>query len=252
MPPIVMDAMLAATGFTGALTLLWLVRLFRGQGRGTAEVTFAAASERAEPLLRVIATARREVLLWADRLASRPLAQALIDAKLRGVGVEVLLDAANEHDAESDLHFLVEQGLPPFLEEAGALAGRLVCVVDGGTVAVGSLSDAAGLVVLREHGDAAGAYRAEFGARKAQARALPGKVTAPPEEVQAPLEEPPAEDVLTAVAKGLTATEDEAPPAAGPAPLVTPAAAEMLARLRKEMAQVGDAAEEPPGQKLAG
>jgi hypothetical protein len=250
-----MDAMLAATGFTGALTLLWLVRLFRGQGRGTAEVTFAAAEERAEPLLRAIAAARREVLLWADRLASRPLAQALIDAKLRGVGVEVLLDAANEHDAESDLHFLVEQGLPPFLEEAGALAGRLVCVVDGGTVAVGSLSDAAGLVVLHEHGGAAGAYRAEFGARKAQARALPSKAAAPPEEVQAPLEEspaPPAEDVLTAVAKGLTATEDEAPAATGPAPLVTPAAAEMLARLRKEMAQVGDADEAPPAQKLAG
>src|SRR5438128_1854728 len=110
-----MEVLLIATGFSGALTLVWLVRvvlrLFRMSA--AAAVHFAPGTAPVDALVRLIGAARREVLLMADTLACRPVAQALVEARMRRAGVDVLLAANSENDPGSDLHFLVEQGLVP-------------------------------------------------------------------------------------------------------------------------------------------
>ena len=47
------------------------------------------------------------------KLAFKPIAEALIQAKGRGVHVEILLDKSNEKETYSDLGLLLDEGMPP-------------------------------------------------------------------------------------------------------------------------------------------
>jgi hypothetical protein len=266
-----MDVLLIATGFSGALTLVWLGRALARLVRppAGAVVHFAPGAAPVDALLRELGTAKREVLLMAGGLACRPVAQALVDARLRHVQVEVLLDAAAENDPASDLHFLVEQGLVPLLASQPSGLRGLVAVIDGKMVACGS-ADLAGaevpagqVLLVRGHADLVASCRQQFATLRGPARAI-GGMAAQPQEVRTtsaepaspatappqPTEhvEPPAEDVLASIARGLTSeiepaaaadeeeahSDSEAQPAAGPT--VTRATAELFARLRREAA----------------
>jgi hypothetical protein len=172
-----MDALLLATGFTGALTLLYLARVFGLFPRATAaRVHFGPAGTCLEPALAALAAAKREALVMLPRLCARPLAQALIDAKLRGVVVDVLLSPADEADPRSDLSFLREQGLAPLIDrQPGPLAAL---VLDGRVVVTGVFpaaeeKGAEGLVVLHGQPGLADAFREEFNTRRAGAQPAP-------------------------------------------------------------------------------
>jgi phosphatidylserine/phosphatidylglycerophosphate/cardiolipin synthase-like enzyme len=176
-----MTWLLLATGFTGALTLLYLVRLAYHHLHALPSVTahFSPRGGCTDVIVREVQRARHEVLVLAYSFTSRPIAQALIDAKLRGVQVDIVLDPSNERDAYSDLHFFLEQGLPPLIDPHHAIAHNKVMVIDGRTVLTGSFNfthhaeteNAENLLVLRGHPDLVRAYRQDFAAHKAHARA---------------------------------------------------------------------------------
>src|SRR5262245_59669776 len=118
LPAHALDGLLIATGFTGALTLVWLARRAAGLFRAPPSVAgHLSPGGGIAARVRAIATASREVLFQAHQLACRPVAQALIDARLRRANVEVVLDPSCEGEAASDLAFLREQGLTPRLSE---------------------------------------------------------------------------------------------------------------------------------------
>lgn len=227
--PIPLDALLVATGFTGALTLVWLVRLVRSCFVPPVSLSahFSPGGGCLDVVVRELGAARREALLLATDFTARPIAQALVDAKLRGVHVEVILDRAREADAESQLSFLVEQGLLPLLDAEHADGHNNLVVIDGKTVLTGSFafttqaeaSASTNLVVLREHADLAQAFQAEFHQHKAHAKAVAGQPTSKPDDSEECEE------------------EEETPDDGSAAPVVTPAAAELFARLRQELAE---------------
>ncbi|MFO0843444.1 MAG: phospholipase D-like domain-containing protein [Gemmataceae bacterium] len=247
--PWLMEAIFIATGFTGALTLRWLFGLLFSRS-GSASVTphFLPAGGGTATVVEAIAAAKSEVLVLANGFACRPVAQALVDARLRGVSVEVILDVGNETDPGSELHFLVEQGLPPMLDDQHAVSRNDV-VIDGTHVFAGSFTFAPqaevdgteNLVVVRGDAGAAGAYRRDFLAHKAHARAVPAKTAATPELA------PTQDQVVAAVAETLA----EEPPAQ---PVVTQASSDLLARLRQELGNAGEGTEKPrdKGKKKAG
>jgi hypothetical protein len=255
-----MDVLLIATGCTGALTLLWLARvvarLFLPPAGAVAY--FAPGSAPVDALVREMGAARREVLLMAGALACRPIAQALVDARLRQVQVEALLDARAENDPESDLHFLVEQGLVPLLASEPSGLGGLIVLIDG-KIVVGSSGCTGGaelsageVLFVRGHADLVASCRERFAALRGSARAVGGMAapvpsTPPPDVKEEPAPAAPpqadAQDVLDAVARGLT-TQNESPDAGdgereeldSSGATVTRATAELFANLRKEIA----------------
>src|SRR6516162_9881065 len=113
-----MDWILLATGFTGALTALFLLRL--GQRNlitpPSVETRFSPGGNCTEAILHEIGQARREVLVLASSFTAREISQALVDAKMRGVAVEIILDHSNEKEPHTELPFLVEQGLAPLVD----------------------------------------------------------------------------------------------------------------------------------------
>ena len=101
-----LEGLLLATGFTGALTLAWLVRLVWARVRPPlfAYVHFSPHGGCTDVVVKEVGLARREVLLLAYGFTSRPIAQALVEAKLRGVHVEVVLDHSNEGDDQQQVN----------------------------------------------------------------------------------------------------------------------------------------------------
>src|SRR6267142_157983 len=102
-----------ATGFTGALTLVFLFRaLQRKFGRvQSIEVLFSPKGGCQEAVVRELKKARREVLVQAYSFTADPLTYGLVEAKKRGAQVDILLDKSNEMEKYSDLRIFLDQGL---------------------------------------------------------------------------------------------------------------------------------------------
>src|SRR5947209_6743928 len=99
-----------ATGFTGALTLVFLLRMLaRRLGRmPSLAVYFSPKGGCQEALVRELKAARREILVQAYSFTADPLTLALVEAKKRGVHVEILLDRSNEQEKYSDLQLFLQ------------------------------------------------------------------------------------------------------------------------------------------------
>lgn len=185
-----MEWLLIATGFMGALTLLYLfrsaARVFRAPP--SVEAHFSPKGGCTEAVVRELGHARHQVQVLAYSFSSKPIAQALVDAKLRGVHVEIVLDHSNEKEAYSDLHFFMEQGVVPVIDPHHAIAHNKVIIIDGRVLITGSFNftnqaeheNAENLLVIKGHPELARAYRDNFAAHKAHARAAEPKVAPGP------------------------------------------------------------------------
>jgi phosphatidylserine/phosphatidylglycerophosphate/cardiolipin synthase-like enzyme len=172
-----MDWLLLATGFTGGLTFIfgirWLHRLVATPP--SVAVHFSPKGGCTDALVAELKMARREILIQAYSFSSKPIAQALVDAKTRGVVVEVLLDKSNETEEYSDLHLFMDQGLAPHIDAQHAIAHNKIMLIDGRTLITGSFNfthnaeaeNAENLLVIKGHPELLIAYRKNFQAHKA-------------------------------------------------------------------------------------
>ena len=183
------DALMAATGFFGALTLIYLLRrAYRAFSPEPSVVChFSPKGGCTEAVVDEIKKAHHEVLVLAYSFTSRPIAEALVDAKMRGLHVEIVLDHSNEKEEHTELPFLIEQGLAPVIDPTHAIAHNKVMVLDHRTLLTGSFNfthqaeneNAENLLVLKGHPALAAAYRANFILHKSHARAPEVQKAAP-------------------------------------------------------------------------
>jgi phosphatidylserine/phosphatidylglycerophosphate/cardiolipin synthase-like enzyme len=183
-----MDWLLIGTGFTGALTLLYLLRRvwFSLRTPPSLACRFSPKGGCTDAVVKEIQQARKEVLVLAYSFTAKPIAQALVEAKLRGVHVEIVLDQSNEKEEHTDLHFFMEQGMAPVIDSHHAIAHNKVMIIDGRTLVTGSFNfthqaeaeNAENLLVIKGHPELVHAYRQDFAAHKGHAR--PPEVKAAP------------------------------------------------------------------------
>jgi len=169
-----------ATGFTGALTLVHLFRaLLRKFGWVLhIDVLFSPKGGCQDAVVREIQKARREILVQAYSFTSDPITMALVEAKKRGVQVDVLLDHSNEKERYSDLHIFLEHGLDPRIDHDHAIAHNKIMLIDKRTIITGSFNftnqaeheNAENLLIIKGHPDLPGIYRANFLQHKAHCK----------------------------------------------------------------------------------
>jgi phosphatidylserine/phosphatidylglycerophosphate/cardiolipin synthase-like enzyme len=172
--------LLIATGFMGALTLVFAVRwLARKFGFVHVHAThFSPKGGCQDAVVREIQKARREILVQAYSFTSEPISKALIEAKKRGVHVEILLDHSNEKEPHTDLPLFVEKGLAPLVDANHAIAHNKVMVIDRWTLITGSFNftnqaeheNAENLLIIKGHGELVTQYRNNFFAHKGHSR----------------------------------------------------------------------------------
>jgi phosphatidylserine/phosphatidylglycerophosphate/cardiolipin synthase-like enzyme len=249
-----MDALLIATGFTGALTVIYLVRVVWKWLRPPLSVAafFSPGGGCTDAIVKEIAAAKHEILVLAYGFTSHAIAQALAEAKSRAVDVHIVLDHSNEKEAHTELPFLLEQKLEPLIDTHHAIAHNKVMIIDGKTLITGSFNftvqaeshNAENLVIVKGHPELVAAYRFDFNHHKAHSRKVEGVAAAETDKEQhrhaaehhgkeshKPAKDSHA-DILTAVAHGVAAPADEEDTPIKPT--ATAAAAELFARLRKE------------------
>lgn len=112
-------------------------------GQGNVEVLFSPHEDAEAAILRALRAARHSIHVQAFLFTSRALAAALIEARGRGVRVEVLADREQTVRGEnSQIPLLVEAGIPVALEVRYAAAHNKIMLVDageaGGAVITGS------------------------------------------------------------------------------------------------------------------
>jgi len=180
----VLTSLLLATGFLGALTLLFLVRMVCRWFAVAPSVTVYHSPKGgcADAILRELKQARREVLVQAYSFTSKPIAEALIEVKKRGARVEIVLDQSNEEEPYSQLPLLVGEGLAPLIDAHHAIAHNKVMIVDRRTLITGSFNfthqaeheNAENLLVIKGHPELIASYRQSFTAHKGHSQP-PGK-----------------------------------------------------------------------------
>ncbi|MBI3140705.1 MAG: phospholipase D family protein [Rhodocyclales bacterium] len=151
---------------------------------GTVEVAFSPWDDAEGAIVRAIRSARRSIHVQAFLLTSRTLTRALVEAKARGVAVEVLADREQALKMDNSLlPNLVAAGIPVALEVRYAAAHNKILIVDGeeasGAVVTGSYNftwsaqarNAENVVILRGNPPVLRAYLDNW--KRHRAEALP-------------------------------------------------------------------------------
>jgi phosphatidylserine/phosphatidylglycerophosphate/cardiolipin synthase-like enzyme len=138
---------------------------------GTVEVAFSPWDDTEELLLRTLKSARSEIYVQAYVFTSRKLAWALIEARRRGIAVEVLADREMSLKSRgSRMEQLVAEGIPVRLEFRYSAAHNKVILIDPllpqNAVITGSYNftyaararNAENMLVLRDNSALARAY----------------------------------------------------------------------------------------------
>lgn len=184
--------LLISTGFTGALSLVFMLRRahrFFIPPPHT-EVLFSPKGGCEEAVVRELKRARKEVLVQAYSFTADPITFALVEAMKRGVHVEVLLDRSNEEDAHSDLRILVENQVPLLIDDKHAIAHNKIMLIDRRVIVTGSFNftnqaehqNAENLVIMTHHRELIQNYLANYQHHRehshpSQRHALPGQGT---------------------------------------------------------------------------
>jgi phosphatidylserine/phosphatidylglycerophosphate/cardiolipin synthase-like enzyme len=165
-----------ATGFTGALTMVFVARtIYDWIWPPTAhKAHFSPKGGCTEAVVKEIQAARREILVLAYSFSSKPIADALLEAKVRGVHVEVILDKSNEQEQYTSLPELVRGGVPVLIDSHHAIAHNKVFLIDGHVLITGSfnfthqaeIENGENLLVIKGHRDLIRSYRLNFEAHK--------------------------------------------------------------------------------------
>ena len=172
--------LLLATGFMGALTFVhwskWLYHKF--VPLPSIGVSYSPKGGCTEAAVQEINQARHEILVMAYSFTSKPIADAIIEAKKRGVRVDILLDHSNEKETYTELAYMEQHGIVPLIDDKHAIAHNKIMVIDHKTIITGSFNfthqaeheNAENMLVIKGHPELAGAYYKNFADHKAHCR----------------------------------------------------------------------------------
>lgn len=145
---------------------------------GSVQVLFTPGQNATGALIEAIRQARQAILVQSYSFTSNEIAFALIEAKRRGVDVQVVSDAeqARKHEYNR-VPLLAQAGVKVWLDEQHQSAHNKVMVIDGETVVTGSMNftyagqfkNAENMLILRGNKPLAEAYVANWKLHKQHA-----------------------------------------------------------------------------------
>jgi phosphatidylserine/phosphatidylglycerophosphate/cardiolipin synthase-like enzyme len=172
--------MQVATGFMGAMTLVYTWRWLLRKIGMTLDIQafYSPKGGCQDAVVREVNKARREVLVMAYSFTNDPITNALIEAKKRGVTVDILLDHSNEKEQHTELTAFMKHGLDPHIDADHPIAHNKIIIIDKRTVITGSFNftnqaehdNAENLLVIKGHPELPAHYRDNFFKHKAHCK----------------------------------------------------------------------------------
>jgi len=122
------------------ILLIAAAPLYAQQGPQDLHSYFSPKGGCTQAIVDVLGTAKKSVLVQAYSFTSAPIARALVDAKKRGVDVQVILDKSQRTERYTSATFLANEGIPTYIDPVHKIAHNKVMVIDGQTVITGSFN----------------------------------------------------------------------------------------------------------------
>ncbi len=107
---------------------------------GTTDVYFSPNGGATEAIVRETNVAKHEILVQAYSFTSKPIAKALINARKRGVKIEVVLDKSQRREKYTSADFIAHAGIPTFIDAQHAIAHNKIMIIDRTTLITGSFN----------------------------------------------------------------------------------------------------------------
>ncbi|KAB8033807.1 phospholipase D family protein [Fluviispira multicolorata] len=104
------------------------------------KVCFTPGSDCAQEIVNEIDLAKKSIFVQAYSFTSAPIAKAIVNAKKRGVEVNVILDKGQFSQKYSSAKFLQNQGIPLWKDSKPAIAHNKIIIIDTKTVITGSFN----------------------------------------------------------------------------------------------------------------
>ncbi len=103
------------------------------------EVLFSPEGRCTDRVISELNGAKKTIVAAMYSFTSRPIAQALSDAKARGVDVRLCLDGTEQHEYSKE-GYLRSKGVPVKVISGKGLMHNKFCVIDGAVVITGSFN----------------------------------------------------------------------------------------------------------------
>ena len=107
---------------------------------GSVAVYYSPKGGATQAVVKEVASARSEILVQAYSFTSAPIAKALVDAKKRGVKVEVVLDKSQRSAKYTSADFVAHAGIPTWIDSVHAIAHNKIMIIDKATLITGSFN----------------------------------------------------------------------------------------------------------------
>jgi len=125
----------------GILPLLLISGSLRAQsGPKDLHAFFSPNGGCTDAVISALHDAKKSILVQAYSFTSAPIAEALVEAKKRGIDVQVILDKSQRTERYSGASFLANGGIPVFIDADHRIAHNKVMIIDGQTVITGSFN----------------------------------------------------------------------------------------------------------------
>lgn len=106
----------------------------------TDQVCFTPGENCTALLVKTIHQSQQSILVQAYSFTSMPIADALVDAKKRGVDVKVILDRSQVKDRHSVYGYLLNGNIPVWIDHRVPIAHSKVMIMDANRIETGSFN----------------------------------------------------------------------------------------------------------------
>jgi len=106
----------------------------------TRDAFFTPGDQTTKEVVALLNAATATVHVQAYSFTSAPIAEALVEAKRRGVDVIAVLDRTQQTANYSSADFLAHEGVATFIDSKHAIVHNKIMIIDGGTVITGSFN----------------------------------------------------------------------------------------------------------------
>ncbi len=101
-------------------------------------VCFSPNNGCASKIIDAISKAKANVRVMAYSFTSAPIAKALLEAKKKGISVEVVIDHSRVRERYSEVTFMTNQGIPVYVDDREKIQHNKVILIDEDVVITGS------------------------------------------------------------------------------------------------------------------
>jgi phosphatidylserine/phosphatidylglycerophosphate/cardiolipin synthase-like enzyme len=153
------------------------------QSTGTTSVFFSPNGGATEAIVKEINSAKQEILVQAYSFTSKPIAKALVNARKRGIKIEVVLDKSQRREKYTSADFVAHAGIPTYIDDKHAIAHNKIMILDRSTLITGSFNftkaaeekNAENLLIMKGNKPLVDRYIRNFGEHKEHSEVYVGK-----------------------------------------------------------------------------